>query len=350
MKSIFWVFFLFLVGMPYLHVGAQEDEPIYLLSDNLLLTSLTTQNNIMQTNAALSLPVTAYNVPNPVTIARAQISFSETQLFVLLHEGRVSERYPFPINTRIAIVDLLSNQTRILLEQPGIFTFLISPDEQHMIVGYYEGDYYFSAQNLCVLEVSTGVCTRLEYRIGRNPGLWIDNSTILIPVSTNNQIPLINIFTREESFIPTPEGWQFAAVSPIPDTRMIVMSGQQSNVDRSQLPITAFFVLNLDSLTFEMLPYTDNHFISWWSFSPNNEYVVYGRSRPVLVEFLSGRAIYEFTSLLNWGWVNDHTLVAQRLNPNGTGMEIIQIDATTGGITTLAQGDQAGGILLIPHS
>ena len=350
MKSILWTFILFFTVITHLQINAQEDQHTYLLRSDLSLVSLTSPNRIMQTSETLSIPVTDYDAPNPVTIARAQISASEDQLFVLLHEGRVSQRYPFPINTRIALVDITTNQTRILYERSGIFTFVLSPDEQHMIIGYYESDYYFSTQSLCILEISTGICTILEYRIGTNPGFWVDSSTILIPSLVNNQVPLLNIFTHQESFIPTPEDWQFAAVTPIPDTRMILISAQQSSEDRTQRAITSFFILNLDSLTFEMLPYTERLIVSWWSFSPNNQYVIYERRHPILVEFLTGRAIYELTSLLNWGWVNEHTLVAQRLNPNGTGMEIIQIDATTGGITTLAQGDQAGGILLIPHS
>ncbi len=350
MKTILWTFFLFLMGIAHLQVIAQEDEPIYLLRDNLSLVSLLGRSDAMQTNAPLSLPVTTYDAPNPVTIARAQISASEDQLFVLLHEGRVSPQYPFPTNTRIVIVDLASNQTHTIYERPGIFTFLISPDEQHMVVGYHEDDYYFSTRRLCVLEISTGICTSIEYTIGSNPGHWVDNATLLIPRLINNQLLVFNIFSQQESFIPTPEDWHFSSTAPIPETGKIVISGQQSNKDRSQLPITAFFILDLELLSFEMLPYIEHEYVAWWSFSPTNQYVIYGRVNPVLVEFLTGRRIFEFESLLNWGWVNNHTLVAQRLNPNGTGMEIIQIDATTGGITTLAQGDQAGGILLIPHS
>jgi hypothetical protein len=335
-------------------LSAQDDAPIFVLQDRALLTiNGAGEASIVADLAASPLTVTSLDNDNHRLVALADISKTADKLFTLIQEGQLSPQLLFPTRTYLAETNLETGISRTILDRPGIFAFVVSPDEHKMLVGYYEDEYYFSAQRSCVLVIATGVCSPTPHQIFATPGSWIDNNTYLVVSLVDNMLHVTNIRTGNDQVLPIPQKWVLNSAIPIPQTRLVLASAGLR--DFSHISQAGFLTINLDTLEVRELPYIaeaggNYSEVSAFSFSPDNRYLLYGGTHRALVEFNTGMLVRELETVVNSGWIDEHTLVVQgRLNENSQ-MEIAEVDALTGNTVQIASGDQATGILLVPEA
>lgn len=348
MKRYCTLILLILFSWNLVSVTGQSENTIYLLRDNAIVEFGTTGvQHIAANPSALSLPITNLSNPNHRYVASAVLTATATHLYALFQEGQLSPQRPFPTHTWISRIDTTSGISVVIYDHPGIFAFALSPDEQHMTVGYYEADYYFSAERACILNLSVGDCSPIQYQVFSDPGAWIDNTHILLPSSNDGHMHVINITNNEDIRLPLPPGRNLSSGRPIPNTRLVLMGAEAQ--DLTQQPLFGFFTVNIDTFELQMLPYGESSTVVLYGISPDHRYLVYGDTHPKLVEFASGRLVRQFDSIVNLGWIGDHTLVYQGRVEANSEPEIATIDSETGERSQLAAGDQASGILLIPH-
>lgn len=330
--------------------SAQESSGVYVLRDDALLTLSpdTGTQTVVADLERLALPVTRFSSnAEPRYVASADLVEDPLTLYVLLHEGKLSAQLPFPTQTQILRVDPQMQTSTVIYERPGIFTFVLSPDGQQMIVGYYESDYYFSTQRACVLDFQTDICGDIPHAIANIPGQWIDEVDILV-LSGDDLLPhVINSNSGVDVVIPIPLGWNLISSIPIPNAHLVVLT--MGRIDLNGIPEYRLFTVDIDTMQIEMLQYeNDRQLTSLLGFSPHSRYLFYNGATFELIEFATGRVISVFDRVINFGWESNETLVIQGTITANAAPVIAQVNAVTGEIRTLAEGEQAAGILIVP--
>ena len=353
MRHYKWIAYLVtLLFATGLTTSAQEEPSIFILRDDMLLTL--NVEGVQQETAnlePLSLPITDFSDSAQGYIASVDITADGSQLYALLHQGRLSAQLPFPTRTQLIEIDPSAATSMVIYERPGIFAFVLSPNAERMIVGYYDADYYFSTRHSCILDLQTRVCTLTPHQISSNPGDWIDSDRYLVASQSDYMLHVLNVETGQDRALPLPPEWILNAAAPIPNTQMIIVGADQREI--SGQSESSFLTISIDTLEVRELPYvtpSNGYYpvVSSWSFSPDNQYMLYGDTHKALVDFTTGRLVRELDTVVNFGWTDDHTLIIQGSVSLGSGPEIAEIDAASGDVRQLAFGDAASGIMLIP--
>lgn len=280
-------------------------------------------------------------------ILSADIPKTGNFLYTLEGSGRTERQ--LPTATQLVRTDLITGERVILSNRNGIYGFVLSPDQQHMIVGYHDGEFGVAQQYSCILDLQTLECRDVPMIATSNLGFWLDNQRYLgfgvspfglVIVSTDTGIP---------QPLPVAAEWFVYSAVPIPNTRTLLLSARlRSDTARNA---SQFLTLDVDTHALQNFTYdaaNENYaLVETWSFSPDGHYLLYGGLRRVLVEFQTGRQIQEFDTVFNSGWVNNNTLVVQgALNATTNG--ILRTDANTGNTVQIRTSSEAYGILIVP--
>jgi hypothetical protein len=348
-KALVMMLFLLLTTFQAL---AQTPTPTTPTDTILLLRD----NQLVSVASSAARPVTISAVPMPLgletfnpastewRIWSANIDSSGRYLYTIEASGR-SDRQ-LPAATRLVKTDLTTGIRTVLSDRNGMFTFVLSPDQQQMVVGYYDGEFGVAERRSCVLEISTQECREIPLTIGTNPGYWIDNQSYL---AYGGGLYIVNATTGVMESIMTPQVWFVYSAVPIPNTRTILINADIRSTAVSE--VSHFFTYDLDSTSFSELLYRplnqDYDIVEGYSFSPNEVYLLYGGRQMALTEFATGRLIREFDSVLNYGWLDDNTLIIQGALDQATA-GILRVNAATGEVTQLAPVSASNGILLVP--
>lgn len=332
---------------------ANEEGNIYLLRDDQLL-----QWNVLSPEAqpievlqtGLNLETFTPNAADEWRILSARVDQTEAFLYTLETFGRTKRH--LPTTTRLVQTDLTTGERTVLVDRNGLFSFVLSPDQTHMIVAFYEGDYAESRKYACVLDLASKNCQNIDLEISYDPGYWIDDHNYVVySFGPNSDLYKVDIESDKPVRLSLPHKWYVYSGAPIPATETLMISARQrtdANQNGSQ-----FIKLDLATMQQEILPYRalddDYSGVGSWAFSQDGAYLLYGgiTQSKALINLESGGLIMEIQSVISSAWLNERTLVVQR-NIDNTDTEIILLDAASGEKTQLAQGDDATGLLIVP--
>ncbi|MDX2141592.1 MAG: hypothetical protein SF123_26125 [Chloroflexota bacterium] len=342
-----------LFGLAYA-ASAQEDSsasPRVFMIRDYQVAEITTQPGVISTQSVSTLPIELEALGSSRTDAwrldSADITRDARLLYSIETFGRTSRL--LPTNTRLVRTDLLTGTRLTLIENSGLYTFTMSPDETKMFVTYYDGEYGVDTIRTCLLDLVSGECRTFPFAV-IPPRYWIDNNYIVAIQVPGLRLTIINIndFSYRELALP-PELYLYSAV-PIPGTRYMVLS---MTIRDNPTLASQFKLLNVDTgelsdMLYNALNQENYSAVGNWTFSPDGFYLLYqGGGELALIEFAAGRLITEIDTGYNWGWTSDTTLVLQGSDGNMSG--VLEIDATTGGIRQLLPASEANGILLVTH-
>ncbi len=332
----------------------QPAAPVFILRDNRVLR-LDAQTGQQMTALELPLPVqndtsNAANVEAPhIFLARIDAAAQ----FVYLIEASGRDQRLLPTATNLVQIDLKTGKRAIIFDHSGIFKFSISPDQQHMVISYYEAAYAWSVQQSCILDLATLDCPPITLLIGESIAYWLDNESYVITTAEDIRIRLVNAATGTDTPLALPPEWYIYSAVPIPDTRTLLISATKQTDATAVYSASSFLTYNIDSDELTELAYrapnlTDYPLVTRWYFSPDGRYLFYGGgAKMALIEFSTGRLIGEVKSAINTGWQDNTTLIVQG-SRDGNTIEILKINPADGLVTQLATGEAANGFLLMP--
>jgi hypothetical protein len=339
-------------------VRSQEATPdIVITQDTLILRHnqlMDFDNATGQTIELLQLPFEVENISEVSALAdnsrifAAAVQAEMDTIYAIEHLGR--DEQGFPTTTNFVKIDTQTGVINDRFSQSGMFSFTVSPREERVVVNFFEGRYGYSTLGACILDFVSRNCLPIELMVANTPVFWIDDRYFVMTTLDQDRIQLVDSQTALSEAIRIPSEWYIHSVVPIPGQNALLISARlQTDLTN---PAT---LLRLDLASKELQPMslqppdlTNYPSVSRWVFSPNGNYLLYGGGpKMALADVNAGRNLLEFAFVVNAGWINDHTLLMQG-SRDGVQLEIIRVDATTGVTTILAQGDAAGGILLIP--
>lgn len=343
---------MFFISLPTL--SAQDstlpaEVPIFLLQDGQIMelnTDTGAQTTISQA-PALTLSSSSDST-QPFRLFSADIDPAAEWIYVLEFQG-LNEQY-YPTGTRIMRVNVQTGQEILFRNDPDMYSFAISPDGQRVAIFYLDDTTGLMIQHVCILNIASTYCQPLPFAGLSSAFLWLDNERLLLTVPESAPVRIVNVETMSIETIDQPEEWFVYTATPIPNTTHLLLAGRLRE-GGGYVP-TSFLTYNFDTAETQVLPFAalnvdDFPAVGMMSFSSNGQYLLYQGDAVALIEFATGRLITRLEFVTSFGWLDDQTLLVQG-SRDGTTPEIMRIDASTGEIVSLASGDSAGGVLLVP--
>jgi hypothetical protein len=346
-----------LMGIGAMLLIAQDETqpsvyPAYLLQASTLshLDNATGDRTLVANFASLSS--VAATQPDRVDrrLWAADVDPSGRYLYQIEAWGRsTNRRIPgAPTGADFVRIDIATGAREMVLDKTTVFNFVLSPDGQQVVIFYNVGEYLYSRQNACVLNLQTFQCQELAFE-NVATALWLNEQQFITRIGDVNPLQLVNVDTLVVQPLVFPPEWQVYWGMQKPGTNLLVVSGQP--YENALEHPNSFLALNLDDGSVQTLPFKalDAYaVVPELNFSPDGLYLLYGdRSQSALVNFTSGELIQEFTAAYSADWIDDHTLLLQGSRNDGP-LEIMRVDASTGQVQTLLSGDDAEGLLLFP--
>jgi hypothetical protein len=338
-------------------VLAQSDENfdvrIFILQDHELRT-VDPSNGSQQTVTTTPLPLESLSTQQRQVSERILLAnVDATGNFIYTLEAIGYDSHGFPVQTQLSQLDVGANSRHLLLQRPGIINFSISPNQTFGAVTYYTGTYGESVKGLCLFNLQSRTCNDVPLRNGvGNLFYWLDEQTLLIRSET---IQIVDVTTRQAQEIAISlNDWYVMSAAPIPnsDDLLVSVDARTDGYRPAQ-----FLRYNLGTHTYQQLPYNAANLENYslvmnLHFSREGQYLLYGGGlgRPIgIVEFSTGALLNEINTIITSGWLDNETLIVQG-SRDGVTLEIFTLNAQSGTVTQLAQGEQAGGIMLVAGS
>jgi hypothetical protein len=255
-------------------------------------------------------------------------------------EYRGSDRRTLPTASQLVRTRVATGERTVLIDGPGLSDFVPSPDGRHLLVAYYEAEFYDSRSYACVLDVESGVCDEVDIVVQDfDPGTWVDDNTIVIESARDLLLYSVTIDELEAQLLPLPEEWFPYTAVAVPGTQLLLISARlrvgsavRSDILQYDLETNELSDFRYDVLSDE---YTS---VDQWDFSPNNEYLLYGSRRKALVEFETGDFVAELVGVIQAVWLSNNTLLATVGVGERTGESMtIVLDPVTGEIRQIAE-------------
>jgi hypothetical protein len=255
-----------------------------------------------------------------------------------------------PTTTNFVKIDMQTGIINDRFSQSGMFNFTVSPSEERVVINFFEGRYGYSTLGACILDFVSRNCLPIELMVANTPVFWIDDRYFVMTTLDQSRIQLVDSQTGLSEAISIPSEWYIHSAVPIPGQNALLISArlQTDLTNPATLLRLDLASTELQEMSLQPPDLANYPSVSRWVFSRNGNYLLYGGGpKMALADVNAGRNLLEFEVVVNAGWINDQTLLIQG-SRDGAGLEIIRVDATTGVTNVLAQGDAAGGILLIP--
>lgn len=253
-----------------------------------------------------------------------------------------------PTGGELVAIDIQTNTREVIFNSTTVFNFVLSPDGQRMVVFFNIGEYLYSEQHACVLNLNSQECQPLEFD---NIAIaeWISNQEFITRTGDVHPLQLVNVDSNTYKTLIFPSDWQVYWGTLLPLTSELVVSGQpyedalehpnsflSYNLLTDKVEISRFSALNKYFLIEELL------------FSKDGKYLFYGSSpQASLIDFKSGELIQEFETVLSAEWIDEQTLIVQG-SLDESPVSIMRFDVTSRQVTMLLQGEAASGMLLFP--
>ncbi len=249
------------------------------------------------------------NVSTPKqNLGTLSIALDRTNQYIYTLEVISKDERGLPYALQIVQTNILTQNQKSLLTKVGLFTFLMSPNNDKILALYFDGEFGRSGQHACVLTLVSGTCNELNLPLAPKVMQWIDNQTFVV-LSLKRQLYLVNSSTLEMTLLPIPDTWDIVSAVPIPGTNSLLLSVNPKNYVTAPVQFLKF---DLSTMRLTDFPYdalnSDYTSVQDWWFSPDGQYLLYGAGGSfgmVLVEFKTGQLITELKNVYSPVWFPD---------------------------------------------
>lgn len=253
-----------------------------------------------------------------------------------------------PTGGELVAINIATNTRDVIFDSTTVFNFVLSPDGQRMVVFFNIGEYLYSKQHACVLNLKSHECQPLEFD---NIAIaeWINNQEFITRTGDANPLKLVNVDSYTHKTLVFPSEWQVYWGTLLPFTSYLVVSGQPYESALEHPNSFLFYNLLTDKVEISGFRALNKYFlIEDLLFSGDGKYLFYGSSpQATLIDFKSGELIQEFATVISAQWVDEQTLIVQGSLDNSP-VSIMRFDAISRHVTILLQGEAASGMLLFP--
>jgi hypothetical protein len=334
-------------------IAQEEPLPLYLFRDNQLY-QLDVETGEL-TLVTPVIPVDTTPATDPGQIDRHQykldIDADGRYLYRIEAWGRSKKLdiWGAPTGAELVRIDIETGERKVILDNKTVFNFALSPDGKSMVVFFYAGEFLYSTQQACILNLETFECPIVKLEYVGTKAIWVSDEAVVIGTNDIQPLRLIDAKNGLMTVLDVPSKWYVYWGSLIAMSNTLLLAV----VDREQTgyPPVNFLTYDLSSGNIEILPLTakpEYLVVEDLSISPDRQFLLYGgRSQAILVDFKSGQALQEFTAVYAADWIDEQTLLVQGTQNEGA-MEIMRVNAATGEVITLRSGDEALGLLLMP--
>jgi hypothetical protein len=333
-------------------VAQVDPVPVYQLYDGAII-ELDIVSGHRTAIAVMTTPLESFGMNASLAsgeerrVWSAEMDPARENLYLVEAIGR--DRYQMPETIELVRVNIRTGEREFLLQQ-NVSSITFSPDGRRAVVVYYQGDLGQSNQSSCILDVQSGFCVPLNFgREGVGASQWVNNFEFVLRVGELNPLRLINADTLSISQILVPEKWYIYRAAVIPASNSLLISAGDRTSPNSPV---SFLEHDLGSGVTIQQSYSASpqyYVVAELLISPDGRYLLYGGggSLATLIDRNDGRIIANWETTISAGWADATHLVVQG-SRGGNLLEIVSVDARTGQIQVLAQGQDAGGILLSP--
>lgn len=272
---------------------------------------------------------------------------ASTQFLYTIESTANDERGLKPAATQLVQTDRVSQERRVILEHPALFTFSISLNGDALFVIYFEGDYGGSRRYGCILDVTTGQCNHLDISLAPNIPVWVESDRVIL-LSEDRQLYSVDAANLELTPLPLTDEWAILSFTKVPDKATLLVSANPRQ-STEMPPEVNFLMLDLNTIELSSLQYSavESPYgsVDSWLFSPDGRYLLYGSTfNMALVEFETGALVSEFADVIQATWLPDSSGIVMHINTERPG-SIIRFGLRSRETQTLT--DNATGITLL---
>lgn len=332
---------------------AQTDEPsasstILVMDNNQLYewdTETLSRKHLTEVSTLLPEPVHDMFSPAPIII-RPKVTPDLEVFYGIEAEGR--DKRNLPIETRLIEISLTSAEKKVLLDRPGIYEIVLSPDSRHIFVAYYVGEFGVSRKEACILSLTNGICQPAGLDMQLDEGRWINNDSYLVII--RQQFHLVSLDGSHRAY-PENEEWFIGTALVVPGTQRVLVSASKKNRDENEPPQFLDFDPQTGSLQ-SLYSSGDDIFGTTgdWEVSPDSRYMSYiDNTKAVVVEMETGLRIAEVEvgRVTQTAWLPDSLNYVLKIKGfNDAPVNIVRIDLTTGQLVHIQEGSP--GFFIVP--
>lgn len=249
-----------------------------------------------------------------------------------------------PQYAQITRIGLESGVVTPVYERDGINSFVLSPDSQHSLVTYYQGEIQRGVPpNVCLLIMKTGICKELDIKAQPEVLNWVDNESFtVVNVQANVQAQLYDIHALVGQTLEIPTELYIYSIKTIPGTQRLLVFATLRQGD----PSLRLLIYDLESYALTPLPYRPikEKYVTEGAFSPDGRYLAYGSGQHTIVDFETGQAMATLDSVAHMIWLANNEVIAQ-IKAESQPTQLIHLNIASGETKTLATGDEVGLLL-----